>query len=118
LKTNRLHVNLLNDETASGCQLDSAFLDAVKGHLWMLFRQLPFDIVGGRDPVLFFPKSNERMWKPTSRLATIEGGVHYLLMLPALETSSIPMKGYGQLIELLEWTTDPGLTLSQWAFLI
>jgi collagenase-like PrtC family protease len=88
-----------------GANWDIAFLDAVKGtSVDSLFGKLPFDIVGGARPGFVLPQINRK---------DVEQYIHachqrelefsYLLNAPCLGNLQYSKKGYGQLVELLEW---------------
>ena len=88
-----------------GANWDIAFLDAVKGtSVDALFGKLPFDIVGGARPGFVLPQI-ERKDVETYIKACHDRGLEfsYLLNAPCLGNLQYSKKGYGQLIELLEW---------------
>jgi collagenase-like PrtC family protease len=93
-----------------GANWDIAFLDAVKGtSVDALFGKLPFDIVGGARPGFVLPQI-----KRADVEAYIKACHHrelefsYLLNAPCLGNLQYSKKGYGQLIELLEWIDQAG----------
>jgi collagenase-like PrtC family protease len=88
-----------------GANWDIAFLDAVKGtSVDALFGKLPFDIVGGARPGFVLPQI-ERTDVEAYIKACHDRGLEfsYLLNAPCLGNLQYSKKGYGQLIELLEW---------------
>ncbi|MCJ7804008.1 MAG: hypothetical protein MUP18_05355, partial [Desulfobacterales bacterium] len=88
-----------------GANWDIAFLDAVKGtSVDALFGKLPFDIVGGARPGFVLPQI-ERTDVEAYVKACHDRGLEfsYLLNAPCLGNLQYSKKGYGQLIELLEW---------------
>jgi collagenase-like PrtC family protease len=93
-----------------GANWDIAFLDAVKGtSVDALFGKLPFDIVGGARPGFVLPQI-ERTDVETYIKACHDRGFEfsYLLNAPCLGNLQYSKKGYGQLIELLEWIDHAG----------
>jgi len=93
-----------------GANWDIAFLDAVKGtSVDALFGKLPFDIVGGARPGFVLPQIKRKDVEAYIR-ACHERGLEfsYLLNAPCLGNLQYSKKGYGQLIELLEWIDRSG----------
>jgi collagenase-like PrtC family protease len=93
-----------------GANWDIAFLDAVKGtSVDALFGKLPFDIVGGARPGFVLPQVDRTVIEQYIQ-ACHERGLtfSYLLNAPCLGNLQYSKKGYGQLIELLEWIDQSG----------
>jgi collagenase-like PrtC family protease len=93
-----------------GANWDIAFLDAVKGtSVDALFGKLPFDIVGGARPGFVLPQVDRDDVEQYIQ-ACHERGLEfsYLLNAPCLGNLQYSKKGYGQLIELLEWIDQSG----------
>jgi collagenase-like PrtC family protease len=93
-----------------GANWDIAFLDAVKGTpVDALFGKLPFDIVGGARPGFVLPQVDRADVEQYIR-ACHERGLEfsYLLNAPCLGNLQYSKKGYGQLVELLEWIDQSG----------
>ena len=93
-----------------GANWDIAFLDAVKGtSVDALFGKLPFDIVGGARPGFVLPQVDRKRINQYIQ-ACHERGLEfsYLLNAPCLGNLQYSRKGYGQLVELLEWIDDSG----------
>jgi collagenase-like PrtC family protease len=93
-----------------GANWDIAFLDAVKGtSVDALFGKLPFDVVGGARPGFVLPQI-ERTGVEAYVKACHDRGLEfsYLLNAPCLGNLQYSKKGYGQLIELLEWIDHAG----------
>src|SRR4030042_1547813 len=91
-----------------GANWDIAFLDAVKGtSVDAGFGKLPFDIVGGARPGFVLPQVSRRDVERYIQ-ACHERGLEfsYLLNAPCLGNLQYSKKGYGQLVELLEWIED------------
>jgi collagenase-like PrtC family protease len=88
-----------------GANWDIAFLDAVKGtSVDALFGKLPFDIVGGARPGFVLPNVDRNDVKDYIHACHQRGlEFSYLLNAPCLGNLQYSKKGYGQLIELLEW---------------
>jgi collagenase-like PrtC family protease len=88
-----------------GANWDVAFLDGVKGtSVDSLFGKLPFDVVGGARPGFVLPQINRKYVKQYIK-ACHERGLEfsYLLNAPCLGNLQYSKKGYGQIIDLLEW---------------
>ncbi len=88
-----------------GANWEIAFLDAVKGtSVDAVFGKLPFDIVGGARPGFLLPQI-KRKDVETYIKACHDRGLEfsYLLNAHCLGNLQYSKKGYGQLIELLEW---------------
>jgi collagenase-like PrtC family protease len=93
-----------------GANWDIAFLDAVEGRsVDALFGKLPFDIVGGARPGFVLPHVDRNDVQHYIQ-ACHERGLKfsYLLNAPCLGNLQYSKKGYGQLIELLEWIDRSG----------
>jgi collagenase-like PrtC family protease len=93
-----------------GANWDIAFLDAVQGtSVDALFGKLPFDIVGGARPGFVLPQVDRTDIEQYIQ-ACHERGLEfsYLLNAPCLGNLQYSKKGYGQLIELLEWIDQSG----------
>jgi collagenase-like PrtC family protease len=88
-----------------GANWDIAFLEAVKGtSVDALFGKLPFDIVGGARPGFVLPQIKRRDVEAYIKACHDRGlEFSYLLNAPCLGNLQYSKKGYGQLIELLEW---------------
>jgi collagenase-like PrtC family protease len=93
-----------------GANWDVAFLDAVKGtSVDALFGKLPFDIVGGARPGFVLPQINRDDVEAYIKACHDRGlEFSYLLNAPCLGNLQYSKKGYGQLIELLEWIDRAG----------
>ena len=93
-----------------GANWDIAFLDAVKGtSVDALFGKLPFDIVGGARPGFVLPQIKRKDVETYIRACHDRGlEFSYLLNAPCLGNLQYSKKGYGQLIELLEWIDQSG----------
>ena len=93
-----------------GANWDIAFLDAVKGtSVDALFGKLPFDIVGGARPGFVLPQIKRKDVETYIRACHDRGlEFSYLLNAPCLGNLQYSKKGYGQLIELLEWIDRSG----------
>ena len=88
-----------------GSNWDITSLDALKGtSVDALFGKLPFDVVGGARPGFVLPQV-DRNYVGRYIKACHERGLEfsYLLNAPCLGNLQYSKKGYGQLIELLEW---------------
>ncbi len=88
-----------------GSNWDITSLDALKGtSVDALFGKLPFDVVGGARPGFVLPQV-DRDHVGRYIKACHERGLEfsYLLNAPCLGNLQYSKKGYGQLIELLEW---------------
>src|SRR4030042_2039988 len=93
-----------------GANWDISFLEAVKGtSVDALFGKLPFDIVGGARPGFVLPKVSLRDVEQYIQACHARGlEFSYLLNAPCLGNLQYSKKGYGQLIELLEWIEHAG----------
>ena len=93
-----------------GANWDIAFLDAVRGtSVDALFGKLPFDIVGGARPGFVLPQIKRKNVEAYIRACHDRGlEFSYLLNAPCLGNLQYSKKGYGQLIELLEWIDRSG----------
>ena len=93
-----------------GSNWDISSLDALKGtSVDALFGKLPFDVVGGARPGFVLPQV-DRNYVERYIKACHERGLEfsYLLNAPCLGNLQYSKKGYGQLIELLEWIDQSG----------
>ena len=93
-----------------GSNWDFALIDALQGtSVDALFGKLPFDIVGGARPGFVLPQVNRDYVKRYIH-ACHEKGLEfsYLLNAPCLGNLHYSRKGYGQLIELIEWVDESG----------
>jgi collagenase-like PrtC family protease len=93
-----------------GSNWDFSSLDALKGtSVDALFGKLPFDVVGGARPGFVLPQV-DRNYVERYIKACHERGLEfsYLLNAPCLGNLQYSKKGYGQLIELLEWIDQSG----------
>jgi collagenase-like PrtC family protease len=93
-----------------GANWDVAFLDAVRDtSVDALFGKLPFDIVGGARPGFVLPQINRDDVEAYIKACHDRGlEFSYLLNAPCLGNLQYSKKGYGQLIELLEWIDRAG----------
>jgi collagenase-like PrtC family protease len=94
-----------------GANWDIAFLDAVKDtSVDALFGKLPFDIVGGARPGFVLPQIKRADVEAYIKACHDRGlEFSYLLNAPCLGNLQYSKKGYGQLIELLEWIDRAGV---------
>ena len=93
-----------------GANWDFSLIDALPGtSVDGLFGKLPFDIVGGARPGFVLPQINRDYVKRYIQ-ACHEKGIQfsYLLNAPCLGNLQYSRKGYGQLIDLLEWIDESG----------
>ena len=93
-----------------GSNWDITSLDALKGtSVDALFGKLPFDVVGGARPGFVLPQV-DRNYVGRYIKACHERGLEfsYLLNAPCLGNLQYSKKGYGRLIELLEWIDQSG----------
>jgi collagenase-like PrtC family protease len=93
-----------------GSNWDFALIDALQGtSVDALFGKLPFDIVGGARPGFVLPQVNRDYVKRYIH-ACHEKGLEfsYLLNAPCLGNLQYSRKGYGQLIDLIEWVEEAG----------
>jgi collagenase-like PrtC family protease len=93
-----------------GSNWDFGLIDVLQGtSVDALFGKLPFDIVGGARPGFVLPQI-DRDYVKRYIGACHEKGLEfsYLLNAPCLGNLQYSRKGYGQLIELLEWVDDSG----------
>jgi len=93
-----------------GANWDVSFLDAVRGtSVDALFGKLPFDVVGGARPGFVLPQVNRNDVKQYIQ-ACHERGLEfsYLLNAPCLGNLQYSKRGYGQLVDLLEWIDESG----------
>lgn len=93
-----------------GANWDLSSLDALKGtSVDVLFGKLPFDAVGGARPGFVLPQVDRKHVERYIQ-ACHERGLEfsYLLNAPCLGNLQYSRKGYGELIELLEWVDRSG----------
>jgi collagenase-like PrtC family protease len=93
-----------------GANWDLSSLDALKGtSVDALFGKLPFDVVGGARPGFVLPQVDRNDVEQYIK-ACHERGLEfsYLLNAPCLGNLQYSKKGYGQLVELLEWIDRSG----------
>jgi collagenase-like PrtC family protease len=93
-----------------GANWDLSLLDAVKGtSVDGLFGKLPFDVVGGARPGFVLPQVSREDVR-SYIAACHEKGLEfsYLLNASCLGNLQYSRKGYGQLIQLLEWIDEAG----------
>ena len=93
-----------------GSNWDFSLIDALQGtSVDALFGKLPFDIVGGARPGFVLPQVNRDYVKRYIH-ACHEKGLEfsYLLNAPCLGNLQYSRKGYGQLIDLIEWVEEAG----------
>ena len=93
-----------------GANWDFLFLEGVKGtSVDAVFGKLPFDVVGGARPGFVLPQVNQNYVERYIQ-ACHENGLEfsYLLNAPCLGNLQYSKKGYGQLIDLLEWIDQSG----------
>jgi collagenase-like PrtC family protease len=91
-----------------GANWDFSSLAALKGtSVDALFGKLPFDVVGGARPGFVLPQV-DRKYVERYIQACHEKGLEfsYLLNAPCLGNLQYSKKGYGQLIELLQWIDE------------
>jgi len=91
-----------------GSNWDFGLIEALQGtSVDALFGKLPFDIVGGARPGFVLPQIN-RDYVKKYIAACHEKGLEfsYLLNAPCLGNLQYSRKGYGQLIDLLEWIDE------------
>ena len=102
--------NIMVMKLRVGANWDVSFLDAVTGtSVDSLFGKLPFDVVGGARPGFVLPQVNRDDIKQYIQ-ACHERGLEfsYLLNAPCLGNLQYSKKGYGKLIDLLEWIDRSG----------
>ena len=93
-----------------GANWDVAFLDGVKGtSVDSLFGKLPFDVVGGARPGFVLPQINRKYVEQYIK-ACHERRLEfsYLLNAPCLGNLQYSKKGYGRIIDLIEWIDQSG----------
>ncbi len=105
-----MHVTFNSVKLRVGANWDIAFLDAVKGtSVDALFGKLPFDIVGGARPGFVLPQIGRKDVEDYIKACHDRGlEFSYLLNAPCLGNLQYSKKGYGQLVELLEWVDSAG----------
>jgi collagenase-like PrtC family protease len=88
-----------------GANWDLSSLDALKGtSVDALFGKLPFDVVGGARPGFVLPQIDRNHVERYIQACHDRGlEFSYLLNAPCLGNLQYSRKGYGELIELLEW---------------
>src|SRR4030042_6769943 len=93
-----------------GANWDFSLFDALPGTpVEGLFGKLPFDIVGGARPGFVLPQISRDYVKRYIQ-ACHEKGIEfsYLLNAPCLGNLQYSRKGYGQIIDLLQWVDQSG----------
>jgi collagenase-like PrtC family protease len=93
-----------------GTNWDFDLLDMLQGtSVDALFGKLPFDVVGGARPGFVLPQVDRSYIEKYIR-ACHEKGIEfsYLLNAPCLGNLQYSRKGYGQIIDLLEWVDHSG----------
>ena len=93
-----------------GTNWDFGLLDALQGtSVDALFGKLPFDVVGGARPGFVLPQV-DRIYVEKYIRACHEKGIEfsYLLNAPCLGNLQYSRKGYGQIIDLLNWVDHSG----------
>ena len=93
-----------------GSNWDFSLIDALQGtSVDALFGKLPFDVVGGARPGFVLPQIDRDYVKRYIQSCHEKGlEFSYLLNAPCLGNLQYSRKGYGQLIELLEWIDETG----------
>jgi collagenase-like PrtC family protease len=94
-----------------GANWDMAFLDAVKGtSVDTLFGKLPFDVVGGARPGFVLPQIERKDVEKYIKACHDRGlEFSYLLNAPCLGNLQYSKKGFGQLVDLIEWIDQSGV---------
>ncbi|MBM4341065.1 MAG: hypothetical protein FJ110_16150 [Deltaproteobacteria bacterium] len=93
-----------------GTNWEFDLLDALKGtSVDALFGKLPFDVIGGARPGFVLPQVDRNFIERYVR-ACHEKGIEfsYLLNAPCLGNLQYSRKGYGQIIDLVEWVEHSG----------
>jgi collagenase-like PrtC family protease len=93
-----------------GTNWDFGLLDALQGtSVDALFGKLPFDVIGGARPGFVLPQVDRNFVERYIR-SCHEKGIEfsYLLNAPCLGNLQYSRKGYGQIIDLLEWVDQSG----------
>lgn len=93
-----------------GTNWDFGLLDALSGtSVDALFGKLPFDVVGGARPGFVLPQVDRNYVERYIRTCHEKGmEFSYLLNAPCLGNLQYSRKGYGQIIDLLEWVDHSG----------
>jgi len=93
-----------------GTNWDFGLLDALQGtSVDALFGKLPFDVIGGARPGFVLPQVNRDYVKRYIEACHKKGmEFSYLLNAPCLGNLQYSRKGYGQIIDLLEWVDEAG----------
>jgi collagenase-like PrtC family protease len=93
-----------------GTNWDFSLLDALQGtSVDALFGKLPFDVVGGARPGFVLPQVDRSYIERYIRTCHEKGiEFSYLLNAPCLGNLQYSRKGYGQIVELLEWVDHAG----------
>jgi collagenase-like PrtC family protease len=93
-----------------GANWDLSLLDALGGtSVDTLFGKLPFDVVGGARPGFVLPQVKRNDVTQYIQACHKRGlEFSYLLNAPCLGNLQYSKKGYGQLVELLEWIDQSG----------
>ena len=88
-----------------GANWDFSSLDALKGtSVDTLFGKLPFDVVGGARPGFVLPQVDRKYVEGYIQSCHDRGlEFSYLLNAPCLGNLQYSRRGYGKLIDLLEW---------------
>jgi collagenase-like PrtC family protease len=93
-----------------GTNWEFDLLDALQGSsVDALFGKLPFDVIGGARPGFVLPQVDRNFIEKYIR-ACHEKGIEfsYLLNAPCLGNLQYSRKGYGQIIDLVEWVDHSG----------
>ncbi|MDI7258975.1 MAG: U32 family peptidase [Thermodesulfobacteriota bacterium] len=93
-----------------GTNWDFGLLDALSGtSVDALFGKLPFDVVGGARPGFVLPQVDRNYVERYIRTCHEKGlEFSYLLNAPCLGNLQYSRKGYGQIIDLLQWIDHSG----------
>ncbi len=93
-----------------GTNWDLGLIDALQGTcVDALFGKLPFDIVGGARPGFVLPQVDRNFVEKYIRACHQKGiEFSYLLNAPCLGNLQYSRKGYGQIIDLLQWVVHSG----------
>lgn len=93
-----------------GTNWDFSLIDTLKGtSVDTLFGKLPFDVVGGARPGFVLPQVDREYVRKYIQSCHEKGlEFSYLLNAPCLGNLQYSRKGYGQLIDLLQWIEQSG----------
>ncbi len=93
-----------------GANWDVSFLDGVRGtSVDGLFGKLPFDVVGGARPGFVLPRVDRNDVRQYIQACHERGlAFSYLLNAPCLGNLQYSRRGYGKLVDLLEWIDQSG----------